>query len=154
MKTSGITRRGLIRGAAAGAAIAALPKSTQAATLTADVIVVGAGLAGLTAARAIAAAGRSVLVVDERARRRAVDGVERRRLGSADARRVAPREYERQLGVPGGHVGGHRSDLRLRATRAVAALHALLHRGLGERAERRNVRAELQHRGRRPGEPL
>src|SRR3954451_5453358 len=70
------TRRKLIKagatGAAAGAAIAASP--AQAATSVAarhtrprrkaDVIVVGAGIAGLTAARKIAAAGKSVIVME------------------------------------------------------------------------------------------
>src|SRR5437667_11755732 len=68
MATKGITRRGLIGAAAAGAAVAALPKSGQAATRSADVIVVGAGLAGLTAARQIVKAGRSVIVLEARDR--------------------------------------------------------------------------------------
>src|SRR5439155_10257795 len=65
---SGITRRGLIGGAAAGAAVAALPRSARAAVRYADVIVVGAGLAGLTAARTVVNAGRSVIVLEARDR--------------------------------------------------------------------------------------
>jgi len=68
MATKGITRRGLIGAAAAGAAVAALPRSSDAATRSADVIVVGAGLAGLTAARQIVKAGRSVIVLEARDR--------------------------------------------------------------------------------------
>ena len=66
MAKKGITRRGLLGGAAVTAAFAALPRSTQAAGRSADVIVIGAGLAGLTAAREIAQAGRSVIVLEAR----------------------------------------------------------------------------------------
>src|ERR1700759_1513973 len=57
----GVTRRGLIAGPAPAAAAAGTPSS-------ADVVVVGAGFAGLTAARAIAKAGRSVVVLEARDR--------------------------------------------------------------------------------------
>lgn len=68
-----ITRRGLIGGAAAGTAVAAMPAATGAApkqpsARSADVVVIGAGLAGLTAARRVAAQGRSVLVLEARDR--------------------------------------------------------------------------------------
>jgi monoamine oxidase len=76
------TRRTLIGTAAAGAAAAALPHVAQAeppeepssssrggsSRKHADVVVVGAGLAGLTAARAIAHAGHSVIVLEARER--------------------------------------------------------------------------------------
>lgn len=70
-----LTRRRLLGSAAAGAAGAALPAGAQAAvqrkgrrTPRADVVVVGAGLAGLTAARRVRQAGKSVLVVEARTR--------------------------------------------------------------------------------------
>ena len=67
-----LTRRGLIGAGAAGAAAAALPRSAAQAAprekLNADVAVIGAGFAGLTAARRLAAAGRSVVVLEARNR--------------------------------------------------------------------------------------
>jgi monoamine oxidase len=76
---SGVTRRTLIGGAAAGAAGAAVPGVTAAAKgrgggskkrhLEADVVVVGAGLAGLTAARRLVQKGvKSVVVLEARDR--------------------------------------------------------------------------------------
>jgi monoamine oxidase len=73
-----LTRRQVVASAAATAAASALPADTLAAKRPrtrrvrrrrgADVIVVGAGFAGLTAARAIAKAGRSVHVIEARPR--------------------------------------------------------------------------------------
>jgi monoamine oxidase len=66
------TRRGLLAGAAAGGAGALLPATAAAKRRRrrrkVDVAVVGAGFAGLTAARKLAAAGREVCVLEARDR--------------------------------------------------------------------------------------
>ena len=78
MDGSGLTRRGLLGGVTAGALAASVPQRAAAAPKAktaqtvkkrvADVVVVGAGYAGLSAARAIAASGRSVVVLEARDR--------------------------------------------------------------------------------------
>jgi monoamine oxidase len=70
-----VTRRRLLGGAAVAGASAALPAGAQAAAKKktkaikkVDVCVVGAGLSGLAAARAVAAKGKSVQVIEARTR--------------------------------------------------------------------------------------
>ena len=67
-----LTRRGLLGASAAGAALATAPGAAAArrkrVVKVRDVVVVGAGLSGLSAAREIRRAGRSVVVLEARHR--------------------------------------------------------------------------------------
>jgi monoamine oxidase len=69
MPTTPITRRRFLESAAAGAAVSAVPATAFAKrTKKVDVVVIGAGISGLAAARAVKKKGHSVVVLEARDR--------------------------------------------------------------------------------------
>ena len=106
-RRGGVTRRETLKLLGAGAAVSLLPVRASGRTRTpgggegtrpVDVVVVGAGFAGLAAGRALAAAGRRVVVLDARDR---VGG------------RVKPGKVAGQTVDLGGQwVGAHQTRLR------------------------------------------
>ena len=63
-----MNRRQILQGLGAGALVGAFGAPLRAATVSPDVLVIGAGGAGLTAARELTAQGVSVLVLEARDR--------------------------------------------------------------------------------------